>query len=64
MSSSTDRILRVTAYIAGVEHWPSFNAIFAERFAQARPVRTVVPVPELHCGYLVELDAIAATEPD
>ena len=52
-------ILKVTAYIVGVENWPLFNAIYAEVMGDARPARTVVPVPELHYGYLVEIDALA-----
>lgn len=54
-----DRLARVTAYIVGVENWPQFNAIYAELLPHARPARTVVPVPELHYGFLIELDAIA-----
>ncbi|NTH49177.1 RidA family protein [Agrobacterium rhizogenes] len=61
--SSPERILRVTAYIAGIELWPAFNTVFADMLGQARPARTVVPVPALHFGYLIELDAIAAVEP-
>lgn len=53
-------IVKVTAYIVGVENWPRFNAIYAQVMGDARPVRTVVPVPELHYGYLVEVDAVAA----
>ena len=53
-------ILKVTVYIAGVDLWPRFNAVYAEVMGEARPARTVVPVPELHYGYLVEVDAIAA----
>ncbi len=53
-------ILKVTVYIAGVDLWPRFNAVYAEVMGEARPARTVVPVPELHHGYLVEVDAIAA----
>ena len=53
-------ILKVTVYIAGVELWPRFNAVYAELMGEARPARTVVPVPELHYGYLVEIDAVAA----
>jgi reactive intermediate/imine deaminase len=53
-------ILKVTVYIAGVDFWPRFNAIYAEVMGEARPARTVVPVPELHYGYLVEIDAVAA----
>ena len=55
-----DRVLKVTVYVAGIEHWPAFNRIYAEYFREARPARAVVPVPELHYGYLVEVDAIAA----
>jgi reactive intermediate/imine deaminase len=52
-------LAKVTAYIVGVENWPRFNALYAEMLPDARPARTVVPVPELHYGYLVEIDAIA-----
>jgi len=53
-------LCRVTAYIVGVENWPEFNRVYAEMLGEARPARTVVPVPELHYGYLAEIDAIAA----
>jgi 2-iminobutanoate/2-iminopropanoate deaminase len=53
------QLARVTAYIVGVANWPRFNAIYAELLPDARPARTVVPVPELHYGFLVEIDAIA-----
>jgi 2-iminobutanoate/2-iminopropanoate deaminase len=56
----TRNILKVTAYIAGVEHWPAFNTVYAEMMGDWRPARSVVPVPELHFGYLVEVDAVAA----
>ena len=52
-------VARVTAYIVGIEHWRRFDAIFAEMMGMARPARTVVPVVELHHGFLVEIDAIA-----
>ncbi len=58
--SSRENILRATVYIAGVEHWPAFNRVYAEMLGEHRPARTVVPVPALHYGYLVEMDAIAA----
>ncbi|MGO4566378.1 RidA family protein [Rhizobium sp. 2YAF20] len=54
-----DNLIRVTAYIVGVSNWPRFNQVYAARLGEARPARTVVPVPELHFGYLVEIDAIA-----
>ena len=57
--SGPDRVLKVTAYIVGVEHWPAFNRLFADAFGAARPARAVVPVPALHHGYLIELEAVA-----
>ena len=55
-----DRVLKVTAFIVGVENWPAFNRIYAELFGDARPARSVVPVPSLHHGCLIEIEAIAA----
>lgn len=57
--SGLDRVLRSTVYIADIAHWPAFNAVYARRFGAHRPARTVVPVAQLHYGYLVEMDAIA-----
>ena len=54
--------MRVTAYVVGIENWPVFDRIYAELFGEARPARAVVPVPELHHGYLVEIEAVAARE--
>jgi len=58
--SSRERILRATVYIVDVAHWPAFNAVYAELLGGHKPARTVVPVAQLHYGYLVEMDAIAA----
>ena len=55
-----NQILRVTVFIAGAENWARFNQIYAEWLGEAKPARTVVPVQELHHGYLVEVEAIAA----
>lgn len=56
---SPGSVLKVTAYIVGVENWPELNRIYGEFFGEARPARSVVPVPALHHGYLIELDAVA-----
>jgi 2-iminobutanoate/2-iminopropanoate deaminase len=57
---SAATLLKVTVYLVGVENWPRFNTVYAEILGDARPARSVVPVPELHYGYLVEVDAVAA----
>lgn len=52
-------VVQCTAYIVGVQHWPAFNRVYAERFGSHRPARAVVPTPELHHGALVELQMVA-----
>lgn len=55
-------LVRVTAYIVGVSNWPRFNQVYARKLGDAKPARTVVPVSELHYGFLIEIDAIALIE--
>lgn len=61
--SAPQQLLKVTAYIVGVGHWAAFDAVYASMLGAARPARSVVPVPELHHGCLVEIDAIAVCRP-
>ncbi|WP_137870406.1 RidA family protein [Sphingopyxis sp. 2PD] len=58
--SGPEMLLKVTVYLVNVDHWPTFDAIFAEMLGEVRPARAVVPVPALHYGYLLEVEAIAA----
>lgn len=53
-------LLKVTVYLVGAEHWKAFNQIYAEMMGDNKPARAIVPVPELHYGYLVEIEATAA----
>jgi 2-iminobutanoate/2-iminopropanoate deaminase len=57
--SAPERILKVTAFIVGAEHQPVFNKIYAEAFGGHRPTRSLVPVPGLNNGSLIEIEAIA-----
>lgn len=52
-------VAQTTAYIVGVDHWPRFNAIYAERMGAHRPARAVIPVPELRHGALLEVQMVA-----
>jgi 2-iminobutanoate/2-iminopropanoate deaminase len=54
-------VVQCTAYLVGVEHWAEFNALYARAFGAHKPARTVVPVPALHFGFLVELQMVART---
>mgnify|MGYP003592381719 CR=1 FL=1 len=58
--SGLDRLLSVTVYVADVSLWPRVNAAYARVLGAHRPARAVVPVKELHHGYLVEVQAVAA----
>lgn len=53
-------VAKVTVYVVGIEHWPAFDAQYAVFFGSARPARAVVPVPELHHGYALEVELVAS----
>ncbi len=57
--SSPEHVLKVTVFLVGIENWPVFNRIFGAAFGEARPARSVVPVPHLYDGYLIEIEAVA-----
>ncbi len=58
--SGLERLLSVTVYVADLSLWPRVNAAYAGVLGSHRPARAVVPVQELHHGYLVEIQAVAA----
>ena len=60
VGSSLDRLLSVTVYVTDISLWPRVNAAYARVLGAHRPARAVVPVKELHHGYLVEVQAVAA----
>lgn len=60
--SGLDHVLQMTVYVSDVSHWGEVNRVYAEIMGDHRPTRAVVPVRDLHYGYLVEIQAIAALE--
>ncbi|NJD19587.1 MAG: RidA family protein [Gemmatimonadetes bacterium] len=58
--SGLDRTLQVTVYVSDISHWDEVNRVYAELMGSHRPARAVVPTRDLHHGYLVEIQAIAA----
>lgn len=58
--SSPEDLVKVSVYLVGVKHWTELDAIYCEMLGTAKPARSVIPVPELHHGFLVEIDAVAA----
>ncbi|MFM0723625.1 RidA family protein [Paraburkholderia strydomiana] len=57
--SSIAQLVQVRVYIVDVEYWMSFNQIYARWAGEARPARAVVPVPQLHYGFKIEVEATA-----
>lgn len=57
--SSIERILHVRVYITDIALWPAFNEIYSQWAGAARPARAVVPVPALHYGCSLEVEAVA-----
>jgi 2-iminobutanoate/2-iminopropanoate deaminase len=58
--SGPDRLLKVNVYIVDIAHWPEFDAVYAAQLGRHRPARAVIPVPELHHGFLIEIDGTAS----
>ena len=60
--SSVSQLVQVRVYVTDIAQWPAFNAIYAAWAGASRPARAVVPVPTLHHGLLIEVEAVAAID--
>jgi reactive intermediate/imine deaminase len=58
--ASIGRLVQVRVYVTDIDSWPAFNALYAKWAGEARPARAVVPVPVLHYGFKIEVEAVAA----
>ena len=54
-----DRLVQVRVYVTEIGDWPTFNRLYADWAGASRPARAVVPVPELHYGFKIEVEATA-----
>ncbi len=57
--SGVDKLLQVRVYVTDIADWPEFNTLYAQWAGAARPARAVVPVPQLHYGFKIEVEAVA-----
>ncbi len=55
----TQELVQVRVYVTDIADWPAFNAIYAQWTPDHRPARAVVPVPVLHHGLKIEVEAVA-----
>src|SRR5215471_4207190 len=58
--SDMNRVLKMTVYISDIGLWGKVNQVYARILGDHRPARAIVPVKELHYGFQIEIDAIAA----
>jgi len=58
--SGLDRVLRMTVYVSGIEHWGAVNEAYAEVMGDHRPARAIVPVKAFSDPFVVEIVATAA----
>lgn len=54
-----DHVLKATCFLADIDDFASFNAVYAQSFGEARPARSAVGVAALPKGALVEVEVIA-----
>lgn len=59
-NSDLSRVLKMTVYVSDISQWGTVNATYTRILGEHRPARAIVPVKELHYGFLIEIDAIAA----
>ena len=57
--SDKTRLVQLRVYVTDIALWPAFNALYAAWIGEHRPARAVVPVPQLHHGFLIEIEATA-----
>lgn len=59
---SLNSIVKTTVYVSDISAWGEVDAVYAAFFGDHTPARAVVPTKELHFGFQVEMEAIAALD--
>jgi reactive intermediate/imine deaminase len=57
--SAVHQLLHVRVYLTDIGQWGTFNTVYAGWAGAHRPARAVVPVPALHFGLMIEVEAVA-----
>ena len=55
-----NQVLKTTVYISDIQLWDRVNTVYSKFFGEHRPARAVVPTRNLHFGFQIEIEAIAA----
>lgn len=57
--TSVSNLAQVRVYLTDIALWPVFNDLYITWAGAAKPARAVVPVPHLHYGFMIEMEATA-----
>jgi len=58
--SDLNHLIKTTAFIADNDLWGPVNETYKKILGDHKPARAVIPTKELHYGFLIEIDAVAA----
>ena len=53
-------VLKTTVYIANIDLWGQVNQVYSNMFGSHKPARAIIPTRDLHHGFLIEIEAVAA----
>jgi 2-iminobutanoate/2-iminopropanoate deaminase len=60
--SSLDQVVKTTCYLADMNDFQAFNAVYAEYFASDPPARTTIQAGRLPMDIRVEIEVIATVD--
>lgn len=58
--SGLDKVVSMTIYVSDIEYWGDVNTVYTRVMGGHKPARAVVPVKDLHYGYALEIQCVAA----
>ena len=57
--SDISRIVKMSVFITDISLWAGVNKTYSEFFGENKPARSIIPVKDLHHGFMIEAEAIA-----
>ena len=60
--SDWDRVLKINISVADINLWDGVNKVYSRVLGEHRPARAVIPTGKLHYEFLIEIEAVAATD--
>ena len=60
--SDWDRVLKMNVSLVDINLWDVVNKVYARVLGDNRPARAIITCGPLHHGFLIEIEAIAATD--